>query len=136
MNRGVQRRNENFVRPDSVSLSSLVSCFSKIVVTGELSHVSVLQKNRTRFRPSVVCKERLFFLTLFFSFFSSSPFPQHEVLSYIAKGSYVILLNHTNSERGYLKARLQPRLEKELKELGVDCEVKVSKTDKDPLVVE
>lgn len=48
----------------------------------------------------------------------------------------MILLNHTNSERGYLKARLAPKLKKELKELGVEADVKVSVKDKDPLVVE
>lgn len=72
----------------------------------------------------------------------------HEVLSYVAKGSSVILCNHTNTERGYLGAVLREWLERELNEdkgeEGAEeegegekggWEVLVSKEDKDPLRV-
>lgn len=58
----------------------------------------------------------------------------HEVLAKVASGQSVILANHTNTERGYLSAVLQPWLEKELNtddESG--WEVLVSKKDADPL---
>lgn len=55
----------------------------------------------------------------------------HQVLDLLSKGSYVILTNHSNNERGYL-----PTMKKNLEsELGRDYEIIISKTDKDPLTV-
>ncbi|OMH82422.1 NIF3-like protein 1 [Zancudomyces culisetae] len=55
----------------------------------------------------------------------------HEVLLAKSKNISVILTEHSNSERGYLKV-LQGYMQKEL----TDVDVVVSKTDKDPLQVE
>lgn len=58
----------------------------------------------------------------------------HEVLATVAKGSSVILCNHTNTERGYLSDVLQDWLKEEMdKEEEGEWEVLVSKEDKDPL---
>ncbi|KAK5576082.1 hypothetical protein RB653_007220 [Dictyostelium firmibasis] len=56
----------------------------------------------------------------------------HAILDACAKGSYVIVCDHTNSERGYLSQILKPNLEKLF-----DNRVKVliSKLDTDPLKV-
>lgn len=56
----------------------------------------------------------------------------HDVLSAVGMGRAVFLFEHTNSERGFLKAKLQPYLQGAL---GSDIEVVVSQTDADPLVV-
>nr|KAJ3417741.1 NGG1 interacting factor [Polyrhizophydium stewartii] len=66
----------------------------------------------------------------------------HEVLAANAKGTNVVLCEHTNTERGYLSLVLQNRLLSLLKvDLGLDVEadvnvdVVVSQRDQDPLVV-
>ncbi|CCF60332.1 hypothetical protein KAFR_0J02680 [Kazachstania africana CBS 2517] len=53
----------------------------------------------------------------------------HDVLRYKEMGKAVIVCNHSNSERGYLKDEMLPRLANE----GIDCTV--SDTDMDPLRV-
>jgi putative NIF3 family GTP cyclohydrolase 1 type 2 len=58
---------------------------------------------------------------------------QHEVLAYVAAGQAVLLANHSNTERPYLSARLQPRLQKELDAEEKGWEVVVSQADADPL---
>jgi putative NIF3 family GTP cyclohydrolase 1 type 2 len=66
---------------------------------------------------------------------------QHEVLAAVAQGQSVILCNHTNTERGYLKAVLQPWLEAELNsdqnedKTSSGWQVVVSTVDADPLHV-
>lgn len=63
----------------------------------------------------------------------------HDVLAALAKNTSVILCEHTNTERGYLSAVLQPALTKALEndtsEEGEPIQVLVSKFDKDPLVI-
>lgn len=58
---------------------------------------------------------------------------QHEVLACIAQGIAVILTNHSNSERGYLKAVLAPRLQEAVESAGKDYSILVSSKDRDPL---
>lgn len=73
---------------------------------------------------------------------------QHEVLAAIARGTHVILTNHSNTERFYLastlKARLQELLDEDAKEQTANedqsessgaWEVIVSQADRDPLEV-
>ena len=55
----------------------------------------------------------------------------HEVLEATAAGSSVILTEHSNSERGYLRV-LKEQLEKLL---DGDVKIKTSSSDKDPLSV-
>jgi putative NIF3 family GTP cyclohydrolase 1 type 2 len=55
----------------------------------------------------------------------------HDVLGAVQNGSIVILCEHTNSERGYLRDRLQPYLKAEL---PADVTVVCSEVDADPLV--
>lgn len=57
----------------------------------------------------------------------------HEVLALIAGGQAVLLANHSNTERPYLAAVLQPWLEKELNADEQGWNVVVSKVDRDPL---
>ncbi|KAF7731251.1 NGG1 interacting factor [Apophysomyces ossiformis] len=63
----------------------------------------------------------------------------HDVLAALAQNTSVILCEHSNTERGYLSAVLQPTLEDLLKEdrseEGEPIKVVVSQVDKDPLVV-
>ncbi|KAG0043140.1 hypothetical protein BGZ83_011777 [Gryganskiella cystojenkinii] len=60
----------------------------------------------------------------------------HEVLEALEQQSTVVLCEHSNTERGYLKDVLKPKLEKLLSQDGEEAvEVIVSTTDKDPLVV-
>lgn len=54
----------------------------------------------------------------------------HDVLDATQKGISVILTNHSDSERGFLK-QFAPELKKRLED---QVEVFVSKEDKDPLV--
>lgn len=55
----------------------------------------------------------------------------HDVLAAADNGQAVVLCEHTNTERGFLKAKLQPALEEALRATGV--EVLVSQLDSDPL---
>lgn len=62
-------------------------------------------------------------------FFFAGEMLHHDVLDATQKGISVILTNHSDSERGYLrifKAHLEVRLENEV-------QIIVSETDKDPL---
>lgn len=64
----------------------------------------------------------------------------HDVLAALAKNTSVILCEHTNTERGYLSAILQPALQSALaketsQEGGEAIQVLVSKCDQDPLVI-
>uniref|UniRef100_A0A7S1W299 Uncharacterized protein n=1 Tax=Neobodo designis TaxID=312471 RepID=A0A7S1W299_NEODS len=56
----------------------------------------------------------------------------HDVLAAAQKGSIVMLTEHTNTERGFLRAVLEGALSKEL---GDGVKVVVSESDADPLVV-
>lgn len=58
---------------------------------------------------------------------------QHEVLATIGKGQAVLLANHTNTERGFLRAVLREWLEKELAKEEAGWKVAVSEKDHDPL---
>lgn len=60
----------------------------------------------------------------------------HEVLAAVAKGQYVVLCGHTNTERGFLKI-LQSSLQKDLnKQPGPNqINVIISKKDRDPLEI-
>lgn len=73
----------------------------------------------------------------------------HEALAVIEQGKCVIAASHSNSERAFLRQRMQAALMKQLKAeiaevemeggweegLGTDCEVAVSKMDRDPYEV-
>lgn len=57
----------------------------------------------------------------------------HDALHHIQLGQIVATVFHSNSERQYLTQRLKPRLEKQLKESGLDAySVLVSEKDSDP----
>ena len=55
----------------------------------------------------------------------------HRVLEAVSKGSYVVLCEHSNTERGFLK-ELKERLRKVLQS---DVGITVSSVDRDPLCV-
>lgn len=60
----------------------------------------------------------------------------HDVLEALEQQSTVVLCEHSNTERGYLKDVLKPKLEELLSQDGGEAvEIIVSTTDKDPLVV-
>ncbi|ORZ32814.1 GTP cyclohydrolase 1 type 2/Nif3 [Catenaria anguillulae PL171] len=60
----------------------------------------------------------------------------HEVLAAVQTKTHVVLCEHTNTERGYLAAVLQRKLQEELTVAGADgVHVVVSRVDRDPLVV-
>ncbi len=60
----------------------------------------------------------------------------HEVLDAVHAGSSVILLEHSNSERGYLEVMATDIREKVLpKDKKDQVEISLSKADRDPLVV-
>lgn len=62
---------------------------------------------------------------------------QHETLALTQKGKSVIVCNHTNTERPYLRHVLRDWLKKELEseDAGSSWEVVVSEMDRDPLEV-
>ncbi|KAJ1735800.1 hypothetical protein LPJ61_000349 [Coemansia biformis] len=62
----------------------------------------------------------------------------HEILAAVAKDTSCILAEHSNSERGYLRAVLAKRLQQELDEDDVDTptSVVVSDRDRDPVTIE
>lgn len=57
--------------------------------------------------------------------------PHHDILDAVHSGTTVILCNHSNSERGFLKL-FQSRLKNILKN---NCKVLVSSCDMDPLMM-
>jgi putative NIF3 family GTP cyclohydrolase 1 type 2 len=60
----------------------------------------------------------------------------HDVLEALEQQSTVVLCEHSNTERGYLKDVLKPKLEELLSQDGGEAvEIIVSTTDKDPLAV-
>jgi dinuclear metal center YbgI/SA1388 family protein len=59
----------------------------------------------------------------------------HDVLAALSRGSNVILCEHTNTERGYLKNVLQPKLAELLRKEDLDVEVLCSTRDEDPLKI-
>lgn len=61
----------------------------------------------------------------------SGEFGHHHILDALACGHSVIVCNHSNTERGFLKV-LKSRLENQL---GDDYRFWVSETDHDPLSV-
>ncbi|CAD5110888.1 DgyrCDS253 [Dimorphilus gyrociliatus] len=61
----------------------------------------------------------------------SGEMSHHEVLNYVAGGSSVILCEHSNTERGFLK-HIQAKLSEQLED---SIEVLVSSTDADPLQI-
>lgn len=67
--------------------------------------------------------------------FLTGEMSHHEVLAAVASGSSVILCNHTNTERGYLRDVLKGWLGEELGKEDEGWEVVVSNEDKDPLRV-
>lgn len=54
----------------------------------------------------------------------------HDVLARVARGSAVVLTDHTNTERGYL-----PTLARRLAERAPGLDVAVSRVDRDPLAI-
>lgn len=56
----------------------------------------------------------------------------HEILEMTQKGSSVILAEHSNSERGFLSAILQPKL---TEAFNSKIEVIVSTKDADPITI-
>ncbi|KAJ2418191.1 hypothetical protein GGF41_005147, partial [Coemansia sp. RSA 2531] len=62
----------------------------------------------------------------------------HSILAAVEQGTSCVLAEHTNTERGYLRAVLQKRLQEEL-DADSDNEpasVVVSESDKDPITIE
>lgn len=57
----------------------------------------------------------------------------HDVLAAIEAGTSVILCEHSNSERGYLQAKMLPELQAMF---GNQVEISVSQVDRDPLLIE
>ena len=64
-------------------------------------------------------------------FYVSGEMSHHVILDAVAHNRSVMVCNHSNTERGFLK-ELKSRLEGEL---GQDFAFEVSKTDRDPLSV-
>lgn len=56
----------------------------------------------------------------------------HDALRATMEGKVVLAVFHSNSERAYLRQRMQPKLEAELKKNGVQAQVLVSEEDADP----
>lgn len=59
----------------------------------------------------------------------------HNALRATMEGKLVITVFHSNSERAYLRQRMQPALEAELHKIGTEAQVLVSEEDKDPFEV-
>lgn len=61
----------------------------------------------------------------------------HEILAATSQGINVILTEHTNSERGYLSAKLKDRLQGMFDDEANEAAVKVvvSQADRDPITI-
>ncbi|KAJ0115956.1 UPF0135 protein [Diaporthe amygdali] len=59
----------------------------------------------------------------------------HNALRATMEGKLVITVFHSNSERAYLRQRMQPALEAELHRTGVEAQILVSEEDKDPFEI-
>lgn len=59
----------------------------------------------------------------------------HDALRATMEGKVVLAVFHSNSERAYLRQRMQPALEAQLKKDGVAAQVLVSEEDSDPYVI-
>lgn len=59
----------------------------------------------------------------------------HSALRAIQQGKTLVTVFHSNSERGYLREVLRPRLEEQLKAQVPEAEVVVSEYDKDPFTI-
>lgn len=59
----------------------------------------------------------------------------HSALRAIQQGKTLVQVFHSNSERGYLKDVLRPRLETELRATVPEAEVVLSDYDKDPFKI-
>ncbi|KAG8157726.1 hypothetical protein KVR01_012388 [Diaporthe batatas] len=59
----------------------------------------------------------------------------HNALRATMEGKLVITVFHSNSERAYLRQRMQPALEAELRNIGTEARVLVSEEDRDPFEV-
>lgn len=59
----------------------------------------------------------------------------HDALRATMEGKVVLSVFHSNSERAYLKQRMQPALEAELKKTDAQAQVLVSTEDTDPFVI-
>lgn len=59
----------------------------------------------------------------------------HNALRATMEGKLVITVFHSNSERAYLRQRMQPALEAELRRIGADAQILVSEADRDPFEV-
>ncbi|KAI5776883.1 GTP cyclohydrolase 1 type 2/Nif3 [Geopyxis carbonaria] len=59
----------------------------------------------------------------------------HEALAARERGVAVVCAFHTNTERGYLKAGMRPKMLAELREGGEEWEVLVSERDRDPFEI-
>lgn len=94
----------NKIKTDEVKIKSVGVCAG--------SGASVLRKART-------------------DLMISGEMSHHEVLNYVSNGSAVILCEHSNTERGFLK-RMKTILSKELDET---VDILVSSTDSDPLQI-
>ncbi|KAI8372876.1 GTP cyclohydrolase 1 type 2/Nif3 [Radiomyces spectabilis] len=133
-----------FVYDEPTSLGTVIARVKEL--TG-LSHVRVataephMQKGQDLIKTVAICagsgssvlnpvKADLYF---------SGEMGHHDVLAALAQDTSVILCEHSNTERGYLSAVLQPALQKALanesSEEGEAIEIIVSKLDKDPLQI-
>lgn len=63
--------------------------------------------------------------------FVTGEMSHHEVLDAVCRGTHVILCDHSNTERGFLKV-IQGRLQEELLS---SAQILVSEKDRDPLTV-
>lgn len=59
----------------------------------------------------------------------------HNALRATMEGKLVITVFHSNSERAYLRQRMQPALEAELRRIGTEAQILVSETDRDPFEI-
>lgn len=59
----------------------------------------------------------------------------HNALRAVMENKVVITVFHSNSERAYLRQRMQPALEAELRKLGGQAQVLVSSEDADPFEI-
>lgn len=59
----------------------------------------------------------------------------HNALRATMEGKLVITVFHSNSERAYLRQRMLPALEAELRRVGAEAQILVSETDRDPFEI-
>jgi len=119
---------------EETSLDEIVKHIKKHV---DLPHIRLAKGSKDKIKTIAICagSGAELFNGVKADLYWTGELSHHIVLGYTAMGASVILCDHSNTERGYLK-EFKPKLEEMLTKAGAKkVNVVISKIDADPLVV-